>query len=94
MITLDNLTLFKNIYREGQEVGPLRGGLSTTRRTSSPASATPSVTPHLPLAGGGGQPGHLTVRGQRRYFDVHHYLEGGRDGGVGSQERAGGRAGL
>ena len=75
MITLDNLTLFKNIYREGKKWGRcveainnlanLKPGIchsigdSLTYRLQEGASSATSL-----------------FEGQRRYFDVHYYLEG------------------
>ena len=75
MITLDNLTLFKNIYREGKKWGRCVEAINTLPNLKPGIchSIGDSLTYRLQE---GASPATSLFEGQRRYFDVHYYLEG------------------
>jgi evolved beta-galactosidase subunit beta len=91
MITLDNLTLFKNIYREGKKWGRCVEAINNLPNLKP--GICHSIGDSLTYRLQEGQPGHLPVRGQRRYFDVHYYLEG-EETVEWAPSRSWGRAGL
>ncbi|ELB2793881.1 beta-galactosidase subunit beta [Aeromonas hydrophila] len=75
MITLDNLTLFKNIYREGKKWGRCVEAINNLANLKPGIchSIGDSLTYRLQE---GASPATSLFEGQRRYFDVHYYLEG------------------
>ena len=75
MITLDNLTLFKNIYREGKKWGRCVEAINNLPNLKPGIchSIGDSLTYRLQE---GASPATSLFEGQRRYFDVHYYLEG------------------
>ncbi|MGL5814323.1 MAG: beta-galactosidase subunit beta [Aeromonas sp.] len=75
MITLDNLTLFKNIYREGKKWGRCVEAIDNLPNLKPGIchSIGDSLTYRLQE---GASPAGALFEGQRRYFDIHYYLEG------------------
>lgn len=75
MITLDNLTLFKNIYREGKKWGRCVEAIDNLPNLKPGIchSIGDSLTYRLQE---GASPATSLFEGQRRYFDIHYYLEG------------------